>query len=250
MYAGDTMCAALKWDSWPASSQDYDLYMFTSANGTAVGSSTNLQNGTQTPTEDFCYTNDTGVSQWFFLAIYKFAATAKPRFDMFLYGAAYAVQYQTAAGSVSEPASSPNAFAAGAICWQDSTLEPYSSRGPTIDTRVKPDIVGPDATSSAVYGSFSGCGTSGFGGTSAASPHVAGAAALVKELHPGWTPTEVQNFLTGAAADLGAPGKDNTFGAGKVRLARCGSDRERVLARIGSGGDHRHRVGLGAYLRD
>ena len=41
------------------------------------------------------------------------------------------LQYQSAAGSIGDPASSPSAFAVGALCWQNNALEGYSSQGPT-----------------------------------------------------------------------------------------------------------------------
>jgi hypothetical protein len=213
---GEQTCLAVKWDSWPMTSQDFDLYLW-DQDGNLVAASTNLQNGTQQPVEELCYTNPF-ADEWFYAGIYKFAATARPRFDLFALGGF--LWFETPAGSVTEPASSPNTLAVGAVCWQNSALEPYSSRGPTIDNRIKPDIAGPDGTSSAVYGSSSGCppGDSGFYGTSASSPHIAGAAALVEGLHPGWTPAQAQSFLVGAAGDLGPAGKDNSFGAGKLQL--------------------------------
>jgi probable HAF family extracellular repeat protein len=219
LWAGNTVCTALKWDSWPATSQDYDLDLADSASGTLRATSTTLQNGSQRPYEELCYTNDTGVDQFFFFAIYKFAATVQPRFDLYVFGDAAALQYQVAAGSVTEPGSSPSALAAGAICWQNNTLEPFSSRGPTIDRRIKPDISGQDDVSSATYGAFAGCsGDSGFFGTSAAAPHVAGAAALAAQSFPSYTPAQLQDFLAAAAKDLGAGGKDSSFGAGQLQL--------------------------------
>jgi hypothetical protein len=106
----------------------------------------------------------------------------------------------------------------GAGCWQGSDLERYSSQGPTIDGRVKPDLIGPDSVSSFTFGPFSGCGVSGFAGTSAATPHVAAAAALVKQMSPAFGPAELQAYLEENAVDLGAPGKDSAFGSGQLLL--------------------------------
>ncbi|HZU04988.1 MAG TPA: S8 family serine peptidase [Chloroflexota bacterium] len=214
--SGEIICVALKWDDWPVSSQDYDLYLKRSSDGVTVARSVNPQTGTQPPTEDLCYLNS-GAAQNFYIAIYKYNATTTPRFDLFV-DSSYPLEYQVAAGSITEPASSPNAMAAGAICWQNDALEPYSSRGPTIDGRTKPDIAGQDSVSTATIGSFTSCGSTGFAGTSAAAPHVAGAAALVKQANPGFGPAQLQAFLEGRAVDLGTPGKDNDYGAGKLWL--------------------------------
>ena len=98
-------------------------------------------------------------------------------------------RYRVSAGRVTEPATSRNVFAAGAICHTNNALEGYSSLGPTIDGRIKPDIAAYDSVSNTVFGNFNGnCGASGFTGTSASSPATGGAAALVKQaiqLHAG-----------------------------------------------------------------
>ncbi len=229
--AGASTCALLKWDSWPGTAQDYDLYVFRSSDGAYLVSA-NVQNGSQPPTEDICFTND-GATQTFFIAIRRWSATAAPRFDLFLTSAD--LNYQVAAGSVTEPASAPAAFAAGAVCWQATTIEPFSSRGPTIDGRIKPDISGPDQTSATTYGAFSGCSSfTGFPGTSAASPHVAGAAALVKGANPGSTPAQIRTYLQTYSHDLGAPGSDSTYGSGLLFLP---SPPGRPTAVIATAGD-------------
>jgi len=210
--AGDSTCVMLKWDSWPTTSQDYDLLIGNpDLNPPWVAGSVNTQDGSQPPTEKACYTNTTGSGHAFLVAINRNSATGSPRFDLFFTGSEQSLQYQVAAGSIPEPATSPAAFAVGAIEFTGKTIEPFSSRGPTIDNRIKPDISGPDGTSSAVY-------TTGFYGTSAASPHVAGAAALVEGLHPTWSVSQVEAFLTASAIPLGAAGKDNIFGAGYLYL--------------------------------
>jgi hypothetical protein len=53
-------------------------------------------------------------------------------------------------------------------------------------------------------------------GTSMSTPHVAGAAALLLQANPDWTPTMVKSALERNAVDFGAPGKDNTYGSGRI----------------------------------
>ena len=76
----------------------------------------------------------------------------------------------------------------------------FSSSGPTQDKTLKPDIVAPgvDVVSSGYAGGDYPAPFTGFGpqsGTSMATPHIAGAAALLLDLHPNWTPDEVKSAL-------------------------------------------------------
>jgi subtilisin family serine protease len=216
---GATTCVALKWDDWPGSSEDYDLFITRSPSGAVVASSTNPQEGTEPPTELACQINLSGYSQTYAIAIHAARAPAKPvRFDLYVYPGPD-LEHRVTEGSITEPASSPATLTVGAVCWQGPTLEPYSSQGPTLDGRVKPDLVAPDSVSSSVYGPFSTCGASGFAGTSASAPHVAGAAALVKQANPSFGPDELQSYLEQNASDLGEAGKDNAFGSGALLLS-------------------------------
>ena len=220
---GRDACVFLKWDAWPTTTtQDFDLGVFDAATDTLVASSVGDQSSFNlAPTEATCLTAPSGGE--FYVAIQRFAGTT-PRMDLFVDGAVFDA-YRVAAGSLIEPATSPAALAAGAICWQ-GTLEPYSSQGPTIDGRVKPDLAGFDSNSSATYGAFNaaaGCGASGFPGTSAAAPHVAGAAAIIKQRESGLTAAQLRSRLEETAEDLGAAGKDNVYGWGRLRLSAAPS---------------------------
>lgn len=55
-----------------------------------------------------------------------------------------------------------------------------------------------------------------FSGTSMAAPHVAGVAAMLLELQPELTVGELRDILTRSAVDLGAPGRDDHYGYGRV----------------------------------
>jgi len=227
-------CFYLKWDSW-ASPRDpnFDLHLWrqmgsSTTDQVATGSpdpsavpivSSTEGELTDRPAEQECWTNISDDATNVFLAIYHRSGSSSPRFDLF--ETAYDLQYQTTAGSVAEPATSPYVLGVGAACWQGNGLESYSSQGPTIDGRVKPDLVGPDSISSPfpAFGSYSGeCGTSGFRGSSAAAPHVAGAAALVLSRNPGWSADQVQSYLEQNATNIGPAGKDNASGAGMLHL--------------------------------
>ncbi len=58
-------------------------------------------------------------------------------------------------------------------------------------------------------------------GTSMSAPHVAGLAALLLSAHPGWGPEQVRAALRLSALDLGVPGHDRDFGAGRIRAAEA-----------------------------
>src|SRR6187551_434741 len=123
-------CAALKWDDWPGSAEDYDLY-FTAPNGSVSSSSTNPQTGTEPPTELTCQVNSSSSPKAYGIGIRAHRATGRPvRFDLFVYPGPD-LEYAVAAGSVTEPGTSPGALTVGATCWQGNGLEPYSSQGPT-----------------------------------------------------------------------------------------------------------------------
>jgi len=155
------------------------------------------------------------------------------RFDLIISCPCYQIQYLKRSGSVSifEPAISPDVITVGAVhhspsrcprpLCPDGRLLVYSGRGPTKDGRIKPDLTAPSHVSTTAFGRWTGeevRGNSGFTGTSASSPHVAGAAALVKQAFPEFTPQQVQGFLEEQAEDAGEPGKDNRYGAGILTL--------------------------------
>ncbi|HET9724604.1 MAG TPA: S8 family peptidase, partial [Actinomycetota bacterium] len=93
------------------------------------------------------------------------------------------------------------------------SLAYFSSRGPTMDDRTKPDVVAPGVTiTAAEQGTAAGYVT--YSGTSMATPFAAGAIALALQAQPGWTPAQVRSAVEGTARDRGVQGKDDDWGAG------------------------------------
>jgi len=207
--AGQTVVAILKWDDpFGGSCNNYDLYL-KGFHGINAASSTNPQTCQQDPVEMLSYTSTSLTSATYSLSIRRASADGSAHFHLYTFR--QSLQYQVAAGSLVEPADNPNVLAVGAVPWSSpNTIESFSSQGPTDDGRIKPDLAGPDGVTNATYGSFYG--------TSASSPHAAGAAALVLQVNPGWTPAQVASFLEGQAVDLGAAGPDNVYGAGRLDL--------------------------------
>jgi len=123
---------------------------------------------------------------------------------------------------VDYPGDLSNVLAVGAVT-SLGTHSNYSNTGPALDivapSNSAPGQSGPgvrtiDRVGSAGYSS--GSSTSGFGGTSAACPLVAGTAALLLSYDSDLTEDEVRTILENNATDMGASGFDNTFGHGRV----------------------------------
>ncbi|MEU3649045.1 S8 family serine peptidase [Lentzea sp. NPDC034063] len=121
-------------------------------------------------------------------------------------------------GSVSSPSTAEAALSVGAVDREDK-LAPFSSKGPRVgDSGLKPEVTAPGVDIVAAK-----AGTSdhvAFSGTSMATPHVAGAAALLRQQHPEWTPAQLKSVLaTTAKPTAGLSAFDQ--GAGRIDVAKA-----------------------------
>ncbi|MFC1848840.1 S8 family serine peptidase [candidate division CSSED10-310 bacterium] len=110
------------------------------------------------------------------------------------------------------PADAFNILACGAVD-ANGYIADFSSRGPTADGRTKPEVV--------ARGVQTHCASSNsdseyfaLNGTSLSTPLIAGAAALVLEAHPDWTPLQVRQALMQSGAAALEPG--DTYGWGLI----------------------------------
>ncbi|MEU3661425.1 S8 family serine peptidase [Streptomyces sp. NPDC032940] len=118
--------------------------------------------------------------------------------------------------TVSSPGCAPGVLTVGAVDRDDSTAW-FSSRGPAPFTHtLKPEITAPGVDISAA--SAGGRGVYAYrsmSGTSMATPHVAGAAAVLKQRHPDWSARQLKAALV-SSADSGIPGDVRETGGGRL----------------------------------
>ncbi|GAA4962912.1 hypothetical protein HD597_002141 [Nonomuraea thailandensis] len=133
----------------------------------------------------------------------------------------YGTLFVVAAGNdgcdscVGAPGDAPAALTVGAVDGQDR-LAPFSSRGPIVaDQAVKPDVTAPGVD---VTAAKPGGGRVAMSGTSMATPHVAGAAALLRQARPGITGNELKSLLM-ATAKAGGDIPVDAQGAGRIDVA-------------------------------
>ncbi|HET6980347.1 MAG TPA: S8 family serine peptidase [Pyrinomonadaceae bacterium] len=224
---------SLYWsDPLGASANDYDLFRLNSTGTTVQASSTNIQSGTQDPYEQV--TQAAGSR----LVIVKKAGSA----DRFLHlntnrgqlsirtagqthghsqaADAYSVAATPAVGPFPNPFSTANItenftsdgprrtfFQGNGTAYTPGN---FSSTGGLV--RQKPDITAADGVQVTGVGGFG----SPFFGTSAAAPHAAAIAALMKSANPTFTPAQIRTALTSSAIDIMSAGTDNVSGVGII----------------------------------
>lgn len=132
------------------------------------------------------------------------------------------------AGTVGSPGSADAALTVGAVDKQDK-LAPFSSTGPRVgDGGIKPDLTAPGVAigAAAAHDSYlAGVAPSvadgyiALNGTSMATPHVAGAAAILAQEHPDWTGDDIKDALVSSTT----PGGYTAFeqGSGRVDLRKA-----------------------------
>ena len=237
--------AQLRWDdSWGGANSDLDLYLIPVFGSTfrladAVVFSEQVQAGgaADYPYEVITLNYGDAPNGVYCLAINSFNDTAPSWIQLYVWGAAGALRHYTPDHSIANPAESanPGLLAVGATGrnagsdgnsfdnpFDTTIIESFSSQGPTLDDRVKPDIVGADAGQSVTYRSERNP-NGYFFGTSQASPHVAGLAALVKQRFPEYDPQQIAQYLKDHAEERGAAGTDNVWGHGFAKLLASGA---------------------------
>ena len=112
--------------------------------------------------------------------------------------------------SLGAPADGDSVLAVGAVR-SDGTLASFSSRGPTVDGRIKPDVCAM-GVSTFCASAFSQNGYVTVNGTSLACPLVAGAAALILQAHPGISNMQIIDALRNTASNAATPNRDYGWG--------------------------------------
>ncbi len=230
----------LKWsDPLGASTNDYDLFVVNAAGTTVLCASTTVQNGTVDPLEA-CYSTSRPVGSRIMVAQKAGAAQRAIRVDTHRGALTIATN-----GSTFGHNAAASTMTAAAVYWgaartgskpfvggATNPTETFSSDGPRKifynpdgtpitpgnllfgtnggTTLAKPEL-------SAADGNFSRTpGFLPFFGTSAAAPHAAAVAALVKSARPDYTAAQVLTAMKATALDIRAPGTDQDSGVGIV----------------------------------
>ena len=185
---------------------------------------------TQTPSDFVSFTNataTTGTTIFDLVIVWK-AGIAPTRLKYKNFGTAIPSQWLTAGTMISAHGSAIEAFAVAAVPYYNQRVpETFTSKGGAIPylfsptgivlstpaTRQKPDIASIDGTNTTFFGNdYEGDGFPNFFGTSAAAPHAAAVAALLRSSEPALTPTQVYSRLVGSARLIGASATDALTG--------------------------------------
>ena len=176
----------------------------------------------------------TGVSGTGFVSIGipLFAGPAPTRIKYQNFGTSHdPLEFDQPSSTVGNHASATEGVAVAAAPFFSQDPEAFTSAGPTTilfnvdgsrkeapEVRPTPDITAPDATNTTFFGQQIPDGDvfPNFFGTSAAAPHAAAVAALMKQAYPGIDHKEVLAKMQATAIDISDPGFDNLTGAGLI----------------------------------
>lgn len=231
IFEGERIIAFMRWDDdWGHADCDLDLGLFRinpetrNWEGIAVDTTPQDGSGGSYPFAGVIVDEvSADIEGQVFLTIRKTTCANEPRWIQLTTWADGYLEHYSPGHHMANPGESrnPGALVVGAShYWDTNAIAPYSSRGPTIDGRIKPDITGiACGQSSVITPVLVADGTQcWFAGTSQAAPHVAGLAALVKQRFTNYTPDFIAHYLKQNAAERGSAGADNTWGYGLAEL--------------------------------
>jgi subtilisin family serine protease len=252
---GATVTFSFQWDSpffslgsGSGAQNDLDIFLFDRFGQTVLAGSADNNVG-EDPVEIFSFTNrGQSGSNRFNLAIGKYAGADPGLLKYVGFGSLQIREYDTASGSLFGHANAKGAQAVGAAFFAETPafgvnppeVEPFSAAGTTPilfdpqgnrllqpEVRQKPEIVAPDGTNTTFFGTDipeDADTFPNFFGTSAAAPHAAAVAALLKQAAPQADPATIYRILQETAIDMDDPltpafdvGIDNATGAGLIQ---------------------------------
>lgn len=246
--AGAELQLTWQWDQpyasagGPGSASDVDVYLVNpTKTGLSASSASNNVGGD--PTEILDYTNTTGSSQTFYLVAKLRTGAAPGLMKYIMIGDGTVTNYTTNTGASFGHNQATNAAGVGAAYYQQAPAfgttpaqpESYTSAGgtpilfspagtrlATPDTRQQPRFTSVDGTDTTFFGGDAeGNGLPNFFGTSAAAPHAAGVAALLKQAVPSLTASQIYSTLQSTALDMGAAGYDFDTGFGLIQADKA-----------------------------
>jgi hypothetical protein len=242
---GATLVADLQWaEPWFGVNTDLNAYLFDSG-GELLAESAEQNTGaggTQMPFELLGWENDSGEEVEVQLVVDRFSGAASPRLKLALLengGGVSGTEYpKSTGGDVVGPTIFGHSGAAGAVSVgavrfsTASAPEPYSSRGPLThyfgpvtgtspakpippEALSKPDLAATDCGRTTFFVPTSTPSLYRFCGTSAAAPHAAAVAALMRQGNPSLSVSQLRTALASTASPVGGFGPE-AVGAGLV----------------------------------
>ncbi len=209
----------LSWNS--SAGSDYDIYICRTSDNAVLASATTVGTGVS-GFEYVGWNNTSGSSVGVYFRVVK-RSGGNTTFEMFTHNAG-SYQYAVEAGSNTSPSNTTdlNVISVGAVDYNSfdaaagtsGIIAGYSSLGPTNSGNLAPKLTGPTNTTTRAYGGS-------FGGTSCATPNLAGAIIAFWSANTYLDATGVRQILFRKAQlykDWGTAGNDNTYGYGGLFL--------------------------------
>lgn len=242
--ANQSVTFVLQWDDpfysvsgTPGADTDMDFFLYSESGQVLTGSINSNIGGD--PVEIFEYTNPNNSATAFQIAI-DHVNGPEPQFIKFVYFGSMSIdEYATNSSSSYGHAMAVGGMSVGAARYNQTpfygvsppVLESYSSKGgvPILfdlsgnsinEIRQKPDVVAVDGVDTTFFGwDYEGNGFPNFFGTSAAVPHAAAIAALMKSVNPNLVPDDIYAIMKNTAVDMNTTGFDYFSGFGLLHAS-------------------------------